>query len=383
MQRRSFLLTTGSLFMAQLLAGCAQNNQGTFNVQLLKDSIPGQVVNQFHKGLQEKVQLKFAPVEQLLDLFQRLQTWQQKPKTSDGKGWDRFISFMSSEKPPVADLVTLGDYWIKAAIEQKLIQPIDVAQLSGWKALPKRWQELVTRNDKGEVDAQGKVWAAPYRWGVTAIVYRRDRFQELGWTPKDWGDLWKSELRDRISLLDQPREVIGLVLKKLGKSYNTENLAAVKELKAELQKLKPQVKFYGSNRYLEPLLNGDTWLAVGWSSDIIPAIGRYPELAAITPQSGTAVWADSWVHPTSKNKEDLLYKWIDFCWQPDTAKEISVLTKTNSPILTNISSSEIQDSLRNLLLNNQAVFDKSEFLLPLSASAMKQYQSLFAEIKGG
>ncbi len=382
MQRRSFLLSTGSLFMAQLLAGCAQKNQGTFNVQLLKDSIPGQVVNQFHKGLQEKVELKFAPVGQLLDLFQSLQTWQEKPKTSDQKGWSSFIPFMPSEKPAVADLVTLGDYWIKAAIEQKLIQPIDVAQLSGWKTLPKRWQELVTRNDLGEVDAQGKVWAAPYRWGSTAIVYRRDRFQELGWTPKDWGDLWKNELRDRISLLDQPREVIGLILKKLGKSYNTENLNTVGELKAELQKLKPQVKFYDSNRYLEPLLNGDTWLAVGWSSDIIPAIGRYPELAAITPQSGTAVWADSWVHPVSKSKQDLLYKWIDFCWQPDTAKDISVLTKTNSPIAANISGSEIQDSLKNLLLNNQAVFDKSEFLLPLSASTMKQYETLFAEVKG-
>lgn len=121
--------------------------------------------------------------------------------------------------------MTLGDYWIRVAIKNKLIQPLDVSKLKQWSSLPQRWQELAKRNDQGQIDPQGKVWAVPYRWGNTVIVYRRDKFlQEFGWTPSDWSDLWRSELRSRISLLDQPREVIGLVLKKLGQSYNTKNL---------------------------------------------------------------------------------------------------------------------------------------------------------------
>ncbi len=80
MDRRSFLLGTSTLALSQLLFGCGGNNQTQLKVQLLKGSIPGQVVNQFHKGLQQQVQLKFAPVEQIKDLFQQLQNWQQKPK---------------------------------------------------------------------------------------------------------------------------------------------------------------------------------------------------------------------------------------------------------------------------------------------------------------
>ncbi|MEH2121620.1 extracellular solute-binding protein [Nostoc sp.] len=382
MDRRSFLLGTSTLALSQLLFGCGGNKQTQLKVQLLKGSIPGQVVNQFHKGLQQQVQLKFAPVEQIQDLFRQLQNWQQKPKTTDEQGWRRFIPFRQGQKTADVDLVTLGDYWLKAAIEQKLIQPLQEVQgnqLNQWS--DQRWKKLVTRNNQGNLDTQGKVWGAPYRWGSTVIVYNRDSLQKLGWTPTDWSDLWKDGIQQRISLLNNPREVIGLVLKKLGKSYNTENLDQVPDLEKELQILNQQVKFYSSDNYLEPLIMGDTWLAVGWSSDILPVLGRYPQLTAVIPQSGTAIWADLWVRPAGIINDTLSGLWIDFCWKPSTAKQISVLTKSNSPISTNIAADDIQEPLWSLLQSDRKVFDKSEFLLPLPPSAIKQYESLFAKIK--
>jgi putative spermidine/putrescine transport system substrate-binding protein len=385
MDRRSFLLGTASLTVSQLLIGCGGNNQAKLRIQLLKGSIPGQVVGEFHKSVQQEVQLKFSPVGQLQDLFKQLQAWQDSQKPKDNKGLNISIPFVTPQQIPVADLVTLGDYWLQGAIEKKLIQPLEetkLKKLQHWSTLPKRWQELVRRNDQGRVDERGKVWAAPYRWGNTVIIYRRDKFQQLGWAPKDWGDLWRRELRERISLVDQPREVIGLVLKKLGKSYNTENIDKISELKKELQALNQQVKFYSSNKYIEPLIMGDTWLAVGWSSDVVPVLGRYPQqLAAVVPQSGTSLWTDLWVRPAD-GKSDILSEWIDFCWRPDIAKQISLITKTNSPIATNIAKSDIPEPLQNLLLNNPEIFDKSEFLLPLSQDSAKQYDSLFNEVKG-
>ncbi|WP_196514402.1 extracellular solute-binding protein [Nostoc sp. WHI] len=384
MDRRSFLLSTSTLALSQLLFGCGGNNQTQLKIQLLKGSIPGQVVNQFHKSLQQQVQLKFAPVEQIQDLFQELQNWQQKPKAADEQGWSRFIPFRQGQKAADVDLVTLGDYWLKAAIEQKLIQPLQEAQgnqLKQWSALDEKWKKLVTRNDQGNLDTQGKVWGAPYRWGSTMIVYNRDKFRELGWTPTDWSDLWRDGVQQRISLLNQPREVIGLVLKKLGKSYNTENLDQVPDLEKELRTLNQQVKFYSSNNYLEPLIMGDTWLAVGWSSDVLSVLGRYAQLGAAIPQSGTAIWADLWVRPAGIANSTLSDQWIDFCWQPSTAKQISVLTKSNSPISTNIVVSDLQEPLGSLLQSDRKILDKSEFLLPLPPSTIKQYESLFAKIK--
>lgn len=390
MDRRTFLLGTSAL-ASQLLIGCGDNNQAKLNVQLLKGSIPGQVVNQFQKDLQSKAQLKFAPVAQLQDLFEQLQTWQGKGKANEKKGWGINLPLGQSQKPALADLVTLADYRLKEAIEQKLIQPLEGLKLDYWPALPQRFQELVRRNDQGDPDPQGKIWAVPYRWGESVIVYRRDKLKDLKDPPTDWADLWNPDLRfrisslkePRVSLLDEPREVIGLVLKKLGKSYNTENLDQVPDLEKELRALNKQVKFYASNRYLEPLIMGDTWLAVAWSSDVIPILTRYPQLAAVVPQSGTAMWADLWVLPKSEKEEKnrLSYKWINFCLKSEITKQIALITKTKSPISTNIATSDILEPLRNLLLSNSEVFNKNEFLLPLSKSTTQLYESLFRTVK--
>lgn len=37
------------------------------------------------------------------------------------------------------------------------------------------------------------------------------------------------------------------------------------------------------------------WVAVGWSSDVIPVAKRMSNVAVIVPKSGASLWADLWV----------------------------------------------------------------------------------------
>jgi putative spermidine/putrescine transport system substrate-binding protein len=390
MDRRSFLIGTSTLALSQLLAGCGGKNKPTLTIELLRNSLPGQVISQFRGSLQKDVKLKnmqvdIKLVEQLQDVFKKLEVWQNPNKAIDKNWVEQIRDRLPIAKPDnkvSTDLLTLGDFWLKSAIEAKLIQPLDIKEIQQWSALPKQWQELVTRNDQGFLDAQGKVWAAPYRWGKTVLIYNRDKFQKNGWQPPiDWADLWREEFRDRISLLNHPREVIGLVLKKLGKSYNTTDLSRIPELEAEFKKLNQQAKFYGSTKYIEPLIMGDTFIAQGWSQDILSDLSRYPYLEVVVPKSGTAMWADVWIQPAGRqSQQELLKQWINFFWQPNVAKQIAISTKTNSPITIDILPSDIPEKLRTILLVNQDVFTKSEFLLPLSLEVEKQYISLFNQV---
>lgn len=383
MKRRSFLLGSGTLGLSQLMAGCGSSQTQHLRVRLLKKSIPVQLLNKFRRNLKQPANLDFTPELQLQDLFTQLQTWHQQP-TQTGGSWSIPLPFITPNTPGVADLVTLGDYWLAPAIQQKLIQPIDPTQLTAWKQLPPRWQALVKRNSQGLPDPSGKIWAAPYRWGSTVLIYRQDKFKTLGWTPTDWQDLWRPELRGRISLLDQPREVIGLTLKRLGHSYNTEQLEQVSGLKEALRQLDQQTKFYSSDHYLQPLLIGDTWLAVGWSTDALPMTKVDSNFAAVVPQSGTALWSDMWVQPASAEVTPLLGEWIDFCWQPKSALEISLISRAASPVLVNMNSAELPTALRTnqVLLPEAEVIKKSEFLDPLPPSTAEQYRSLWQTIRG-
>lgn len=390
MKRRSFILSAGALTLGQLLAACGGEQKSTLRVRLLQDSIPAVLLSQYKKEVKGAIGLDFIPAAQLKDIFAQLLSWQQQPTTETSEGLSLPFFGRGKQDAAIADLVTLGDYWLAPAIAQNLIQPLDVAKLEQWQQLPPRWQALMKRDATGNIDPNGQVWGAPYRWGSTAIAYRVDKFKDLGWQPSDWSDLWRSQLRDRISLLDQPREAIGLTLKKLGHSYNTSDLAKVPQLKEELESLQASVKLYSSDAYLQPLILGDTWVAVGWSTDILPLLQRYSNLAAVIPASGTALWADLWVRPATKkngqnhsNSDNLLSKWIDFCWQPAIAPQLSLRTKAASPMLSNLNKQDLPKALQenSLLLPEADTFQKSEFIQPLPPEVAQQYQDLWVEIR--
>ena len=374
--RRQFLVTSTAITASQLLSSCG-NPAEILNITILQGSIPTQLVGAFRQNSSRNKQIKFKPEAQLKRIFNLLKTWQQgEPPKS--RGLNKVTNLWRGSSLP-ADLVTLGNSWLENAIAQNLIQPLEISQLPSWTNLNPKFQELVTKDDK--------IYAAPYRWGNTVIAYRKDKqIPEI----KDWSDLWREEFRERISLVDNYREIIGLTAKKLGYSYNSPDLAAIPNLESELQTLHQQVKFYSSNKYLQPLILGDTWAAVGWSSDILPLVRHYPEqIGVIVPASGTALWADLWVKPMIANGisdrvKAILESWIEFCWENSGAATIMLLTNGISPIL----NPENQAELTQEIKNNQDYIDlslkslpQSEFILPLDSAIEKDYKSLWKKIR--
>ncbi|XHX77776.1 MAG: extracellular solute-binding protein [Stenomitos frigidus ULC029] len=386
--RRSFLAGAGSIALSNLLLGCSGQNRQTLKLRLLNGSMPPQIVGAYRKHLQQASiagSLKIAIEPQLQATFDALQAWarsgQPDPSATDRFDW---VPFIGKQSKPVPDLVTIGSYWLEKAVQQTLIQPLDPKQLAGWESLPTDWKALVTRTSATKTTEQ--LWGAPYRGGSTVIAYRQDIFKEKGLPPPtDWSDLWRSDLRGHISLLDQPREVIGLTLKKLGQSYNIANLETVSTLPAELTSLHQQVKLYSSDAYLQPLLMGDTWLAVGWSTDLLPLTQRNQTLAVVVPKSGTALWADLWVRPAAAQAElfSLAADWIGFGWRPDIAIQLSLLSRTISPVVLTMPPAKLPDELRQnpVLVPDAKTQAASEFLQPLDRATVLQYQALWQRLR--
>ncbi|XP_020207020.1 uncharacterized protein LOC109792048 [Cajanus cajan] len=132
------------------------------------------------------------------------------------------------------------------------------------------------------------------------IAYKTNKFQKHKLAPiEDWADLWRPDLAGRISMVDSPREVVGAVLKYMGASYNTNDINAEVNggrdaVKHNLALLAKQVRLFDSSNYLKAFGVGDVWVAVGWSSDIIPAAKRLSNVAVVVPKSGASLWADLW-----------------------------------------------------------------------------------------
>lgn len=398
MNRRSFLFTLTSLVLGSGLTSCRAGSQQVLRLLALKGSIPSQLLSEFSKSIQPtSAKVELVGESQFKEILIQLQEWYKTGK-AEAKGFKVPLVPPTKSSAYIPNLVSIGDAWLATAIQSKSIQPIETNDLTNWSKLESRWQELSRRDDQGNSTATGKIWGVPYRWGTTVIIYRRDKLADANIPiPTDWADLWNPKLRQRISLLDRSREVIGLTLKKRGYSYNSTDLAQSKNLKSDLQQLHQQVKFYSSDNYLQPLIMGDTWVAVGWSTDAIDLIQKNPTMGAIVPPSGTAIFADLWVQPSlsaklspaervaagNSDRIKLANQWIDYCLQPKVSNQISLLTSSVSPLLTTMNPAEILPDVRanSVVLPPKSVLDKSEFIYPLSSAQQSEYDRLWQEIR--
>lgn len=380
MDRRSFLISLGTLALSQGLMGCRRNT-AALQVSLLAQSLPAQLVSKFRDRIQSEADLNLLLASNAEQLFTELQQ-NSNPKAEPERQpnlIERFQGFIFGPPPTAVSPVTsLGDYWLETAIAQELISPWPVNTFQAWDTLDPKWQSMVRRDRQGQPSSKGEIWGAPYRWGATVIAYRKDKFRDLGWTPTDWSDLWRPELKNRISLLDQPREVIGLTLKKLNHSYNTPDLDTIPNLLSELKALDQQVQSYSSSHYLQPLLLEDTWAAVGWSADILKTQGEEGEIGFVIPKSGTALWSDIWVLPKVGSADaKLLQQWATFWWQPDIVKALAEFTDAVSPVrLKNPPPGRTAQ-----FLSSQTWFSNSDLLEPISDATRQQYQSLWQKMR--
>ncbi|KAF5735231.1 hypothetical protein HS088_TW15G00731 [Tripterygium wilfordii] len=233
-----------------------------------------------------------------------------------------------------ADIVTVGDSWLNFAIKGGIIEPIKGVEDQDWyTGLSDKWKAYLRRNCEGEIDPEGEIWAAPYRWGTMVIAYKKSKFQQYKIDPiEDWADLWRPELAGKISMVDSPREVVGAVLKYMGASYNTKNIDSQvaggrNAVQRNLALLGKQVRLFDSKQYIKAFGVGDVWVAVGWSSDILPAAKRLSNVAVVVPKSGASLWADLWAVPAAsrfktnqiggrvRGPSPLIHQWIEFCLQ--------------------------------------------------------------------
>jgi putative spermidine/putrescine transport system substrate-binding protein len=381
--RRELLRALPIVAAGGLLSGCGLWGPAATQVQVLRGAVPPQLMGRFRRQLKgTALRINFSPSTTPGSEFDLLRAW-----ANPRKGNPIANLWPLGRQPELAAIAQIGDAWLTQAIVEGLIAPLDPKAWSAWDQLPEQWQSLVRRDAQGLPSVSGQIWAAPYRWGTTAIVYRRDKVAEAfpeGLT--DWADLLRPELKGRLAVLDDPREVIGLGLKAIGGSYNQPDPASVSGLKPWLGKFQRQVRLYSSDSYLQPLLTGDVWAAVAWSTDALPLLRQNSQLAMVVPRSGSAIWADLWVRPSASAKAPIpeaANRWINHCWEPEAAAMLTQAGRATSPIVTGRESWVGALKARSVLVPPSELLAKSEFLLPLDAGAIVRYEALWRAMRHG
>ena len=213
------------------------------------------------------------------------------------------------------DLVVPSDYMVALLRKEDLLLPIDSSHIPNLKHLAARFRDPPYD--------PGHRYSVPYQWGITGIGYNKSQVIP---PPTRWADLFEpahlEPYKNRISMLNDMREVIAAALLALGHSPETSEAQHLAQAQALLQQQKPFLAKYDSESFEDSLASGETVLAQGWSGEIAMAQSQNSDIGFIIPAEGTLVFVDNWAIPKGARQKALAEEFINFVLRPEISAMI-------------------------------------------------------------
>ncbi len=161
-------------------------------------------------------------------------------------------------------------------------------------------------------------YSVPYMSGTTGIAYRADRVGELD---KTWGVFSNPEFAGRMTLLNDPREVIGAALKFLGYSLNTTDPNEIAQAVDVVLQWKRNIAKFAADEYKPGLASGEFHISQGYSGDIMQVMEENEDLPIeyFLPREGFSVWVDDVAILKNAPNPELAHQFINFLHDPEVA----------------------------------------------------------------
>ena len=165
-----------------------------------------------------------------------------------------------------------------------------------------------------------KEYAVPYFWGTQGIVYRGDLVEQ---PIQSWMQLFKpqEQLRGKIVMIDDSREVMGMAAIALGKSMTSEDIRDWEAAAQLVYAQKPYVYSYGYIAIDEHsgLVSGDVLAAQIFNGEALNLQQHNKDIVYVHPVEGSSYWVDYWVLLKHAPHRKLAHRFLNYLNVPANA----------------------------------------------------------------
>lgn len=346
----SLILITGTLVGCSALStgtvpSVPEKNEKVLNVFNWSEYLPESIINEFQEKYGIKVNyLTYSSNEEML------------------------AKIMAGDD--IFDISVASDYMVEVMRKQKLMEEINMDNIPNFKNIGGKFKNL-------SFDP-GNKYSVPYMWGTGVIAVNTSKVSDLNIT--SYADLWNPRFKNSLVVLDDERALIGITLKKLGYSLNETDPARLEEARAELLKLKSNIKSFNSDSPKAELLDGSVAAGYMWGAEVALAGSQNKNIKAFFPKEGMYIWQDNFVIPKGALHKENAEMFINFLLDPKVSAEISKEFPYANP---NLAAHEYIDKST---LNNAAVYPTEaelkigERLMDIGDST-KLYDKIWAEFR--
>ncbi|MGL4524273.1 MAG: extracellular solute-binding protein [Spirochaetia bacterium] len=210
------------------------------------------------------------------------------------------------------DIVVPSSDYVSIMMGQDMLAPIDKTKVPNFKNLDPIVLDFI--NQAGY--DPGNQYSVPYFMGSTGINVNTAFV-------KDTGDSWRiferSDLKDRMSMMNDMRDVLGGALKVLGYSGNSTNPQEIQQAKELIiSKWKPNLLKFDSETFGKDFAARNTWAAQGYAEVVLNELeGNQSDYEFYIPKEGTMITLDSMTILKDAKNKDEAHELINYMLRPE------------------------------------------------------------------
>ncbi len=275
--------------------------------------------------------------------------------------------------PGLYDVVMINAAFNDQAMEEKLIQPIDVSKIANYADISK---------DKAAspmLNHDGKVYGVPWTWGLTALAINDKSFTT---PPNSIQVMWDPAHKGRVTIRDDAIEAI-----QFGAIATGQNINDIKDMDAVKQKLTalmPQIRTFWSseNDWNQMIASNQIDIGTYWSGSADRAKTHFKlPVTLVVPKEGAVAWLDAFSIPVGAKNVAGAEAFINYMLDPSFYVEW--VTKVGAPVSANTKAVDAlpADAFNRKVMGAPDIAKRIQFQGPISDAQREKYLALWQELK--
>jgi spermidine/putrescine transport system substrate-binding protein len=277
---------------------------------------------------------------------------------------------------PGYDLITPSDYMVAKMATAGMLEKIDFNNVPNFKN--------IDASHKGLYFDPNNEYSVAYNWGTTGIAYDKTKVKD---PITNWKQIMEpaDDLKGKIGMLDDMRELLGMALRYKGFSANSSNADEINAARDVLIAQKQFAKNYSdSPTNSTNLVAGDVIAAMIYTNDAVVAKSQNPNIEYVIPENVSTIWQDNMAVPTGAPSKYTAEVFINFMADPKNAADNANAVGLTTPNAEALKQGLISEDLRNnktVFPDIQALGDRLEFLRKGDPKVDEMFQRAFDEVK--